>query len=132
MRIKITLIKRLIVPIACISFALSSLSPVWADPDLPSSGDNAQAEIPLKEVKTTLQKKSSKMVTTYGGDRYGVDKSTLIVNKDGQQILLQYLLVPCEAQLLYETTADGGNYVHRIKVLKVRQGASNNMDDPPR
>lgn len=103
-----------------------------ADDDVRPGGDNAQESTQLLEKTVTLSKKSTKLVTAYAGDGYAIDKSTLIVGEDGQQILIQYLLVPCQAQLLYEERDDGSLYAHRIKVISIQDGATNTMQDPPR
>lgn len=126
-----SIINLLLVPVICLSFALS-VAPCKADADLPPSEGNIQLGAQLQKTKATLHKKSSGMVKTYANDRYAIDKTTLVVGEDGRQLLIQHLLVPCEAELLYETQADGSNFVHRIKVLSTHQMASNSMEDPPR
>jgi hypothetical protein len=129
MRKKAFINRLLIVTMVCACFVFAVALQANADADLPSDGHQDKQ---LKEAKVTLQKKSSKMVSTFSGDRYGVDHTTMVLNQEGQQIQLEYMLVPCEAQLLYETTADGGHLVHRIKVLSVHNRATNRMEDPPR
>lgn len=128
---KTSIIKLLIVPIICFSFALSTGLLARADSDQPLSEDNAQGGMQLLKKKVTLEKKNSRMVSTYIGKRYGVNHTTLTVGEDGKQVMLRYLLVPCDAELLYETRADGGSFVHRIKVLSTHQGATNRMWEKP-
>jgi hypothetical protein len=128
-----SIINFLLVPVICLSFAfVLSASPGKADTDLPPSEGDIQLGTQLQKTKATLHKKSSEMVKTYANDRYAIDRTTLVVGEDGRQLLIQHLMVPCEAELLYETRADGSNFVHRIKVLSTHQRASNRMEDLPR
>lgn len=129
MRKKTSIIKLMVVPIICLCFVLTLGLPAKADSDQPLSGDSVTQ---LSKKKETLQKKSSNMVSTYAGKKYAINSDTLIVGKDGRQVKIDYLLVPCEAELIYETRADGKDFVHRIKVLSTHNGATNRMWDPPR
>jgi hypothetical protein len=121
--------KLLAVPLICFALALSLGSTAWAADSEQSVGDvDSQGEGGvLLEKQVTLEKKSSDILTTSFGESYGVDDTTLIVDEQGQQVMLQYLLVPCDAELLYETKADGSSTVHRIKVISTHQGATNRM-----
>ena len=127
MRKRIFINRRLFVSILCVAFVLAVISQGGAD-----TADKIQQETQLKETKVTLHKKSSTTVTTYADDRYAINPTTLIVDQDGQQLLIQHLLVPCEAELLYETKSNDSDFVHRIKVLSTHNGATNRMEDPPR
>jgi hypothetical protein len=121
--------KLLIVPIICFALALCIGSTAWAaDSQQPvgDSDDQSGGSVLLKK-QVTLEKKSSKIVTTSFGETYGLDDATLTLDEQGQQIMIQYLLVPCDAELLYETKADGSSTVHRIKVISTHQGATNRM-----
>jgi uncharacterized protein YpmB len=128
-----TIMKQLIVPIICVSFAISLTSTAWADnSDRQFSEDGAEQAIALLKKTVTLAKKNSKMVSTTTGERYGVNQATMVVDEDGSQIMLQYMLVPCKAQLLYEETSGGGTLVHRIMVINTHQGATNHMSEKPK
>lgn len=125
--------KQLIVPIICFAFAISLSSTAWADAsDQSPTEDGGQPGITLIKKQVTLEKKNSKMVSTRTGERYGVNQATMVVGENGSQILLQYMLVPCDAQLIYEDTSDGGKRVHRIMVLNIHQGATNSMSEEPK
>jgi hypothetical protein len=128
------IMKLLIVPIICVSLALSLGSMAWAADTEKPGGDNDKqgGGLLLLKKQVTLEKKNSQMVATSFGERYGINNSTLIVGEDGQQVMIQYLLVPCDAELLYETKASGSRFVHRIKVLSTQQGATNRMWEKPR
>ena len=130
---KITFIIRLlVVPAVCASLALATALPVRADDDMTKSEDKVEESVTLETVKVVLQRKSSKAVSTYSGDKYGLDRTTLIINESGGQIRLEYLRVPCDAELLYETKADSSAFLHRIKVLSTHSGSTNRMEGPPR
>ena len=123
------IMKLLIVPIICL--CLGSMA--WADSEQPVGDNDKQGEgILLLKKQVTLEKKNSQMVTTSFGERYGLESSTLIVGEEGQQVMIEYLLVPCDAELLYETKANGSRFLHRIKVLSTQQGATNRMWDKPK
>jgi hypothetical protein len=127
--------KLLVGPSICFALALCLGSMAWAADSLQQTvgdDDNQGGGSVLLEKQVTLNKKSSDMLTTSFGASYGLDDSTLIVDEQGQQVMLQYLLVPCDAKLLYETKADGSNFVHRIKVISTRQGATNRMWGKPK
>jgi len=125
-------IKLLIVSIVYFCFILSSVAPLSADNDLPLGDDGAQTKVqPLKK-NLTLNKKSSKMVRTLSGDKYVIDKTTQVVDQNGKQIKIDYLRVPCDAELIYVSKADGSNFVYRIQVIKTHQKSTNRMDDPPK
>lgn len=127
------IIKQLILPIVCVSFVISFCSVTWADDsDTPPTDDGGQPGITLLKKTVTINKKSSSMVATGAGERYGVNQSTMVVGQDGNQIMLQYLLIPCEAQLIYETTSDGGKMVHRIQVIDTHATATNRMSEKPK
>lgn len=119
----------LIVSIACVSIIFAAALQANADADQPA---NVQQEKQLKRAKVTLQEKSSIMVGTFAGDKYSIDNTTMVINESGHQIQIQYLLVPCEAELIYEERSGGAGFVHRIKVLSTHHGATNQMKDPPR
>ncbi len=121
-------IKSLIVAIGCICFMLSAVAPLSADAELPAGKDGAQT---MKKT-LTLQKKSSKMVRTFSGDVYAIDKDTQVVDTNGRQIKIDYLRLPCDAEIVYTTRSDGSNFVHRIQVLKTHQNSTNRMEDLPK
>ena len=71
------------------------------------------------------------MVITRTGERFKIREASLIVGLKGEQLLFPYLLVPCEAELVYRTEANGTRTVHRIEVLNIHENATNQMGGTP-
>jgi hypothetical protein len=119
----------LIVTMLCACFVLALALQANADAEPPSGG---QQDKQLKEAKVTLQRKSSEMVSTFSGDQYNIDSTTIVMNENGEQIKIEYLLVPCEAELVVETKTSGNPFAHSIRVIRTHQKATNRMHDLPR
>lgn len=129
MRKKSSINRLLIATIVCACFVFAAALQANADAELPSEG---QQNKQLEEAKVTLQTKSSKMVSTFSGDQYDIDATTIVMNENGEQIKIEYLLVPCEAELVVETRTSGNPIAHSIRVIRTHHNATNRMHDPPR
>lgn len=121
-------IKWIMLSILFTSIILVLASAAWADSLRPPGTDAGN----LSKAEVTLEKKSATMVITRMDEHYAIDKGSLIVGEDGKQVLIQHLLVPCEALLVYETKANGTRLVHRIEVRSTLEGATNKMWEQPR
>lgn len=119
------------VPAICLFFVLSTGAAAWADDDRQRTDDGKQPERQLSTQKETLKKKSSTMVGTATGRQYRINSKTLVVGEDGRQVMIKYLLVPCQVELIYETRTDGALFAHRIKVLSTQPDATNRMWEKP-
>lgn len=121
-------IREVILPaIVCLCLLLAPVSAPWADTDRQVSGESAKGDIRLSRENVTLQKKNSTMVSTRMGKRFKVSDATMIIGPDGEQVQIRYLLVPCEASVVYKTEADGTCLLHRIEVLSIQENATNEM-----
>jgi hypothetical protein len=129
MRIHYHYIREIMLPlIVCLFLLLSPVSAPWADTDQQGAEESKGSAVELSREKVTLQKKTSSMVSTRFGKRYGINNATMIIGLKGEQLQIQYLLVPCDAELVYETSSDGTRRVHRIQVLSVHEKATNQME----
>lgn len=80
-----------------------------------------------KTLNATLYKKALGQVTDTFGQRYMVNRSTLIINTDGHQIPLSDLSVPCDVSLKTVGQGKGDPLAVRIKVLHLHPGANYQM-----
>ena len=107
------------------------LSAPRADRDSADSLEPGQKEVSLTREKVTIVKKDSTMIVTRTGERFKIREASLIVGLNGEQLLFPYLLVPCEASLVYRKETDGTRTIHRIEVLKIHENATNQMEGTP-
>jgi hypothetical protein len=68
------------------------------------AGEDDALETPPPSAEVTIAKKTSQVVITTIGDRYGVDeKETVIVGPDGRVVDYPDLPVPCDAIVTYHS-----------------------------
>ena len=125
-----TFIKRkwIVAPAACIVLFFSLASVINAGTDARRSMDkeNGAEETRLSIQQVTIEKKTANVVVSNIGGRYQINSATMIIGRDGDQADINALLVPCHAELTYETRGNG-KLAHRIVVLGVLEGASDRM-----
>lgn len=81
--------------------------------------NNDDLETPPPSAKVTIDKKTTQVVITTIGDRYGVDeKATVIVGLNGRQVDYLDLLVPCDAVVTYHSD-NGSNMVDLIQITGI-------------
>lgn len=102
-------------------------TPSWATASEnrnPALGDNeaSQPQPKLNQVKVTITKKSLQHIFTIGRN-YAVNKETLIVGKDGKEVKLKKMLVPCDVVVSYRME-NGARTAKRIDIKRVSSGAS--------
>lgn len=129
MRMQTHIIKKwIIVPAVCILlfFSLASVINAGTDARRSMEQENGAEETRLSTQQVTIEKKTANMVMSNIGGRYNISSATMIIGRDGEQADINTLLVPCHAELTYETTGNG-KLAHRIVVLSVLEGASDRM-----
>ena len=83
-----------------------------------AEGDD-ELETPPPSAEVTIDKKTTQVVITTVGDRYGVDeKATVIVGLDGRQVDYLDLLVPCDAVVTYHSE-NGANMADLIQITGI-------------
>lgn len=81
-------------------------------------------EVPPPTAEVTLDRKTTEVVISTGGDRFKVDKkATVIVSLDGRQVDFQDLLVPCDVVVTYHNEEDS-QMADLIRVTRISAGAS--------
>lgn len=81
-----------------------------------TEGGDVSAQLPVQKV--TITRKTIDMVISNIGDRYAVDRETIIAGLDGQQVSIRELLVPCDVEITYENQ-NRRRHARRIKVLRL-------------
>jgi hypothetical protein len=107
-----------IVMVICLSLASAM---VWAAPALKNSGaeEGGQYE-PMDRV--SIEKKMIDAVVTNVGEVYELDEQTIITGMDGKQVSIRKMLVPCEAEVTYDTK-QGKRIARRIRITRVHDKA---------
>lgn len=81
-------------------------------------------EVPPPTAEVTIDRKTTEVVISTGGDRFKVDeKATVIVGLEGQQVDFQDLPVPCDVVVTYHH-AKGSQMADLIRVTRISAGAS--------
>jgi hypothetical protein len=85
------------------------------------SGGEQGVQLPMHKV--SIAKKTLESVISNSGDRYALSDETIITGLDGQQVNIRKMLVPCEAEITYETK-NGLRTAQRIKIVSIARDAS--------
>lgn len=86
--------------------------------DLEGAQSNAA---PMESV--TLKKKRLEAVVTNTGETFAISKETIITGMDGQQVSIREMLVPCDAEISYETK-NGVRVAQRIKMVRLGRNST--------
>lgn len=92
---------------------------VWAAPPVGVEEDGQYEPV----TRVNIKKKMIDAVITNTGEAYAVDEQTIIVGMDGAQVNIRKLLVPCEAEITYDTRR-GKRIARRITVTDVGVNAT--------
>jgi hypothetical protein len=103
----------LIVTVAAMAPAMADENPLGSEYMEAGQGGD---QLPSKTV--TIEKKMLGAVITNVGDRFQLSKETIITGLDGKQVSIRQMLVPCDAEIIYETK-QGARIAQRIKMLSV-------------
>lgn len=109
---------------AVLIIALVSVAPGAADrraPAIGAGGSEQVIQLPMQRV--TIERKTLESVITNIGDRFALSDETIITGLDGQQVNIRKMLVPCEAEITYETK-NGVRTAQRIKIISIASDAS--------
>jgi hypothetical protein len=91
------------------------------------AGNTADQEGPevnsIPTVKVTIQKKVIEAVITSVGDRFTISEETIITGMNGEQMSIRELLVPCDAEITYQTEK-GKRVAQRIKTYRLNRSNS--------
>jgi hypothetical protein len=87
------------------------------------AGEDDELETPPPSAEVTIDKKTSQVVITTIGERYGVDeKETVMVGPDGRELNYLDLPVPCDAVVTYHTE-NGSNRADLIQITRISSTA---------
>jgi hypothetical protein len=128
----ITLIKRkwILTPTACFFLSFFLISTAYAGAGQGASrltGEEKGDSPPMETQRTTIVKKNAELVITHFGRQYVVSTATLIIDQNGRQTSIKKMRVPCDVDISYEIQKGGRHMMHQIKILKVHNGARDNM-----
>jgi mRNA-degrading endonuclease YafQ of YafQ-DinJ toxin-antitoxin module len=108
----------LIVTAAAATLAMADQNPL--DPKYMEGREGVVRQLPRKTV--TIEEKMLEAVITNIGDRFQLSKETIITGLDGKQVSIRQMLVPCDAEIIYETK-QGARIAQRIKMLRVESNS---------
>lgn len=77
----------------------------------------------LKIERVSIAKKSLENVTTTAGIRYVITDNTIIIGMDGHQVSTREMLVPCDAEISFETEQGQRKAIY-IKMTRLGKNAS--------
>ncbi|MGD9010537.1 MAG: hypothetical protein PVG41_21610 [Desulfobacteraceae bacterium] len=103
----------LIVTVAAATLAMADQNPLG-----PKYMEGREGAVQLPRETVTIEKKMLEAVITNVGDRFQLSKETIITGLDGKQVSIRQMLVPCDAEIIYETK-QGARIAQRIKMLRV-------------
>ena len=86
-------------------------------------GQEGEGATPIPMVKVTIKKKEIEAVITNVGDRFKVSGETIITDMNGDQVSIRNFLVPCDAEITYQTI-NGKRTAERIKTVRLASDAS--------
>ncbi len=116
-----------ILMVVCLAILLSATC--WADnhgrEPAPGQGPVAREGVGdnLEKFQATIEKKSLETITTNTGEKFALSENTIIVNTDGQQVSIRDMLVPCDAEIGYQTE-NGVRTAERITIKLVSANAT--------
>lgn len=115
--------------IACVLSLLTA--PGWCDDGnrrgkgkpniIQQNGEGAARYLEIDNV--SIARKSLENVTTTTGVQYAVTDDTIIIGMDGHQVSTRDMLVPCDAEISFETEQGNRKAVY-IKMKRVGRNAS--------
>ena len=85
------------------------------------NGEGVARQMDAEQV--TIAKKSLENVTTTAGKRYALTDDTIIIGLDGHQVSTRKMLVPCDAEISFETE-EGRRKAVYIKIMRIGKDAS--------
>jgi hypothetical protein len=72
----------------------------------------------VQTAKVSIKEKTIEVVVTNVGERYNISKETIITDLNGQQASIREMLVPCDAEIAFQTEK-GVRVAQRIKVIRI-------------
>jgi hypothetical protein len=83
-----------------------------------ANGQEGQVLNTMPLTTASIEKKTLEAVITTIGERFKLSKETVITDLNGKQVSIRQMLVPCDAEITFETQ-NGVRVAQRIKMLRL-------------
>jgi hypothetical protein len=83
-----------------------------------ANGQEGQVLNTMPLTTASIEKKTLEAVITTIGERFKLSKETVITDLNGKQVSIRQMLVPCDAEITFETQ-NGVRVAQRIKILRL-------------